>query len=663
MNGDNNKKRVGFFIGLLFAICDKLCAVFASGFLFGIFASGSSAREDYESSLTYNFFKKLNSKTRKITSRIKTAAARQFETSMILRIISLSLNRILDLPARIFGSFMLTWSAYAVLIEMIKRFVLFDTDRSAASLVSGIVVFVSSLPFLFSDRSICTLAFESPMVSSVLTRIVGVPEETLKAKRSVYRAQSGAVILGIVLGVLTYFIEPVYMVIGFAVLVAVSLIMLYPECGVIASLAFAPIMGILPAPSITLAALVLLTALAYTVKVIRGKRVFKFGICELTVYCFIAIVLAGGFAPGESNTMQNALLTFSLMLIFPLTVNLMKYKHWIKTAIAALAIPATIVAFIGIAEYALGFSPSGWVDMELFGSITARAVSLFGNPNMLGSYLVAVFPISLMFTLPIYNIRVRMLGGISSAFIAVCTLLTFSRAAWVALLFGGLLFAVTVTPRGILWVIPAVSAGAVAFIAFPDTIGARVINFFSMADSANSYRVSVWNSSWELFSNVFSGGVGLGEEAFKTAYALYAEAGTNTVMHSHSLYLQIGISLGLVGLISFILSVFAVLRKAVTASVESDADKDLGFSVKAAVSGAAALMCAGVFDYTWYNFRIMFVFWALMGLACAAVNINERNYVAALISENDDNFAYISVAIPASPPVAAKKEKEVNEND
>ncbi len=435
------------------------------------------------------------------------------------------------------------------------------------------------------------------------------------------------------------------MVIGAIAAISVALILAYPEGGVVISIAIAPLLGLAPAPSRTLAFTVLLTAISYIIKVIRGKRVFRFQITELTVYGFILTVFLGGFAPGVSNTFEHAILCCSLMLIFPLAVNLMRYKRWIKICGVAFIAPSAVVAFVGIAQYCLGLAPYGWIDEVLFGGITSRAVSVFNNPNILGVYMAMMLPFALRLTLPKKNAKLRILGGIASVFIIVCTVFTFSRSAWIALAAGGLLFAVMISPKGFLWILPAAGVTALAALIFPDSVGARLINFITLSDSANSYRLSVWNSSWDMLSQIFAGGIGMGEEAFKTAYINFASAGTQYAMHSHSLYMQIAIQLGLVGLVLFFILLFSVSKKCFSSITLHLSDKELTSSVKAALSGAAALLIAGVFDYTWYNYRVFFIFWALLGFACAASNLNDAIGDEITEMTNDDCSSYISVAI------------------
>lgn len=645
MKKNNRSGKVSILLGVLFALCDTLAAVFSAGFIHKLFTSHEKARERFESSATVTVFNKLRARCGKVSGKIRKMISGQFERSLLLSWASSATNKFLHLPGRVIGAFTITWGAYVLLISLIKMFVLMEKNASWANIICGAVVFLASVPLMFADRSVMTLCAESPLVYHILTGVFGVPAESLKKTESSYAGQSFAVILGIVFGLLTYIIPPLYMLLTVAAFIIVALVMTYPEGGVVISIAIAPFLGIVPAPSITLASIVLLTSLAYVIKVIRGKRVFKFSITEFTFLGFAVAMIMGGFAPGEANTLENALLSVALMLIFPVTVNLMKYKRWIRTCVLAFMIPAALVAFIGIVQYSIGMAPSGWTDTTLFGGITSRAVSVFNNPNILGLYLAILFPIVLL-SLYHKDSNAKILGGIATVFVLVCIAFTYSRSAWVALLFGGLAFAIMTSPRGILWIIPSAGVGALAYLAFPNSIGARIGNFASLADSANSYRMAVWNSSWNMMPELIFGGVGLGEEAFRTAYINYAEAGTQTAMHSHNLYIQIVLQLGLIGLLLFFATLFVIGRKCFSSSLSASSGKDILLTSRAALAGAAALLAAGFFDYTWYNFRIFFMFWALLGIACAATNLHENENSDDVISEYDENSYSLTVRIP-----------------
>ena len=662
---EEKRKKHGVFLGILFILCHAIADFFASGFLFRIFTSNKKAEHDFNNSATVNLFKRVKSKIGPIIEYVNKSISRQFENSWVLKVFHSVTDRLLCITGKTLGAFTMTWSIYVVIISAFKRFVLEIGTDIHLDIVCGAIVFLASLPLIFTDKPLATLCSESTLLFFVLTKVFGVPPETLRASRKSAPVQSIAVIWGILIGLLTYFVSPLVMVLCVFALILFSLILKYPEGGVVISIGIAPFLGLTSAPSKILAAMVLLTAASYAIKVIRGKRVLIFGITDLAFTAFFAAVLLGGLAPGSSNTIEHAILCCALMLIFPLTVNLMKYRRWTKICAGAFIIPAVIVAFIGIAQYGLDLAPSGWIDEGLFGGITSRAISLFNNPNILAVYLTMIFPFALTLTLGQNPPKMRALGCIVSAFIAVCTVFTYSRSAWIALIAGGLLFAVMISPKGILFTLPVAASVIGSAMLFPNTVGSRIMNFVNMADSANSYRVSIWNSSWQLLSDVFVGGVGMGEEAFKTAYLGYATGGTQYAMHSHSLYMQIVIQLGLAGLVLFFVFLFNATRKCCSSLAVNRSDAFLGSSAKAAMSGAFALLVSGMFDYTWYNYRVFFMFWALIGFACAAANLNDRSGTEIYIGAEEATLASVTIPIRKRSQKVdfSEIEKEVMNND
>ncbi len=636
----------GIFMGLLFSLCGYLSIIFHSGWIFTALSSHDRDKNLFHSSATSAISKRIASTSKRGFEAVKKFISGQFERSLVLRLISGAINGLLDLRGRVVGAFGMTWGAYVILVSLIKRFAIDELLAVTSDIWIGALTVLASIPLVFTDKSLRLLFSESPIVSTALVKIFGVPYEAFRPEHKKNPGQSGAVILGIIFGLLTYFVPAFHMVLALLISVAVGMILVYPEGGVLISISIAPLLGVFESPSVILGATVLLTAVSYFIKVLRGKRVFSAGITGLAVYAFLLVVFLSGFAPGESNTMENALLCCSLMLIFPLTVNLMKSRRWINACIVAFVVPSAIVSFVGIAQYLLGMSPSGWVDSSIYSGIESRAVSLFNNPNILGAYLVALFPMALSLTLPKYGTKIRVLGGIVSFYIVLATAFTFSRSAWIALVAGGILFAILISPKGLLWCVPVAGILLLCTFLFPDTIGARLINFASVADSANNYRIAVWNSSWELLSDCFLFGIGWGEEAFKTAYVSYGADGTQYAMHSHSLYMQVVIQCGIVGLVLLLIAVYSVFRKCLATPARMIGKNCSVWDAKAAVSGAISLMVAGIFDYTWYNFRVFFIFWALLAFACAVINVENSEKVYYIESANDEYSSFVKIDIP-----------------
>ena len=169
-----------------------------------------------------------------------------------------------------------------------------------------------------------------------------------------------------------------------------------------------------------------------------------------------------------------------------------------------------------------------------------------------------------------------------------------------------------------------------------------------MSDSSVVYRFNTWLGVLDMIWHNLISGIGVGESAFGKVYPFYALEGAVGVMHSHSLYMQIVIECGLIGLVLMLLAVFTVISKCCTESAKPLKNKELTYISKAAISGAAALLISGVFDYTWYNNRVFFLFWALLGIACAAVNASEAENIEYLTFTNDARSSFLTVSIPNS---------------
>jgi hypothetical protein len=71
-------------------------------------------------------------------------------------------------------------------------------------------------------------------------------------------------------------------------------------------------------------------------------------------------------------------------------------------------------------------------------------------------------------------------------------------------------------------------------------------------------------------------------------------------------------------------------------------------------------MIIGIFDYTWYNFRVFFIFWALLAFASAAVKVIESETIVHL-QTYDETYSFVTVGIPKpeekSETSKANKEK------
>jgi O-antigen ligase len=130
-------------------------------------------------------------------------------------------------------------------------------------------------------------------------------------------------------------------------------------------------------------------------------------------------------------------------------------------------------------------------------------------------------------------------------------------------------------------------------------------------------------------------GVGVGESAFCTVYSRYALPGIESAMHAHSLYLQLLCSLGIVGLVVFAAVVLLWLRRALE-YYRLGEWRAPRLIVLGGVMGIVALLVMGLFDDVFYNYRIFFMFWTVMGLVTAQLRIGERQSERAYNPVDDE---------------------------
>jgi putative inorganic carbon (HCO3(-)) transporter len=261
----------------------------------------------------------------------------------------------------------------------------------------------------------------------------------------------------------------------------------------------------------------------------------------------------------------------------------------------------------------------------MFADIRGRAVSTFGNPNVLGEYLVLVLPLLFAMFLCAKQFNLRALFFVSFILSASCLVLTWSRGAWLGFIFSFIIFILVKSPDFLAGIILLSPAAVLALSFLRDTnIMQRILSIGSTADSSTAYRVDIWHGVARFIEDKWLFGIGIGTEAFSSVFPQYALAGTETAPHTHSLYLQLIAETGIFSLISFVLLclayfslVFAYIRRSVGTESRT---VSLGF-----LCGITAFLVQGLTDYSWYNYKVYLFFWVMLGFAMAVLNLCKEN--------------------------------------
>ena len=327
------------------------------------------------------------------------------------------------------------------------------------------------------------------------------------------------------------------------------------------------------------------------------------------IYCIFACL---SLAPISSIKIAGVVGVFILMYFA--IVNCIETRKQLNTMLYIFVSAGVIVALYGIYQFVAGtIVTTSWVDANMLDEIQTRIYSTLENPNVLGEYLLLVIPVCISLFFANKNWFAKICIAVMACIMLVCLALTYSRGCYLGILVAAAIFAVLLNIRFILLLI----AGVISLpFVLPQSIMSRFTSIGNMSDSSTKYRLSIWTSSWEVIKDYWYRPIGQGAEAFNKVYPLYAQSGVGT-QHAHNFFLQTTIETGIVGIISILMCIFRAIQyllNGIKKAVQF-ADKIIliGF-----LSGIFGFLVQSIFDNTWYNYRVVLIFWIFIGLAVRA---------------------------------------------
>ena len=603
-----------YYIDLFFEFCYNS---FFKGFFGKLFASYSEEEDSLKNGFLYHCWGQPT-KFRKRMRKIREFFSRGFSNSFFIRKAGRALRKLVLVPMRSYGNILFSFGAYTALIWVIKLFINSDsTVIDFTDLYVGMAVCLISIPMLLSSGSLVANIYKGKITNFIFLKMFGFKDEIFQSEEAPKKHHSNVMFLGMLLGLLTAVVSPLSVITVLVAAILLALVMTNPEIGVLLSLFCIPFFSFSSHPTLALLALILITAFSFIIKVVRGKRTWSFKLIDIFVILFIVLLYFSGLITvGGSASFDSAVVSIALMFIYFLIVNLMRSDVWLKRCLLSFAGSAVVVAIIGIAQYLSGHLEIGTIDADYFKNIQGRVVSLFENSNVLGNYLAIIFPLCLAIYIFADKKYFKLFAFVSVISIVICTVLTWSRSAWLAMLISSLIFLFVHNRKtGRLFFFGALALPFVSFI-IPDNIIERFLSIGNIADSSTMYRVYTWKGTLKAISENFWNGIGYGNEAFQKIYPQFAYSGIELAEHSHNLFLQILLSMGIGGLLAFIAVIFLTFQQNLE-FIRDSKDREGKLFTTALFASLISALIMGMFDYLWFNYRIFFMFWCVIAMSSA----------------------------------------------
>lgn len=337
----------------------------------------------------------------------------------------------------------------------------------------------------------------------------------------------------------------------------------------------------------------------------RKRKMEYFSVNRYIYYYAFVYLFATMTSLARQASFLGGILTVCFILFSIVLSNAIETKKQFNVILFFFICVGVLVSFYGFYQYLFPSKFSGvWHDVDMFESISFRVYSTLENPNVLGEYFLIVLPFAVAFCINSKSWFNRIFFAVCAGIMMLCLVLTYSRGCYIGIMAAIAVFLV-------LWDRRFIFLGIVVLLMLPFVLPETIINRFlsigNMADSSTSYRVYIWMGSIAMLKDYWLCGIGPGTEAFNQVYPLYAY-NSISAPHSHNLFLQIVCDAGIVELIIFLILIVQYYRMTCGA-LSRETKKENKILLIAAISAVTGFLVQSMSDYTFYNYRVMLLFW------------------------------------------------------
>ena len=591
-----------------------------------IFTSFRRTSALFKESYLYNIL--FTQKTERFTGNLKSKIRKVVTLAQIPRALNTVYSAMMRLKTRVYGFGILSFGITTLLIHYFinTNFEIFAIDIYAP--LTGVMALVVAFFLLIYGKTLSTGLKESVLMSTLLFGFLGIKRPSFSENDEFQFPISGACIIGTLLGAITIFYQAHIILSAILIAIYALVVIKYPETGIISLILIIPFL-----PIRGLVFICLVITFSYIFKVLTGKRTLSFEFADIFTGMFLILTLLSEiFTFGQR---ANILFSISFILVYFICICTLRDKAWFDRAISAITLESCILAAYSILASFLGDALEISFDHTLntdYGSNVGSA--LFSSSTLAVFLICSVFYLLSAFLTS--KSKSNRFGYI--LFMLAALLYIYVEASMIvkiAFTVSLLLFLSLKSSKTLIFVVLAI-----AIIPLLPLFNNGIYSGFITLLSEEHYRLDIWNSVINMLPKYGLTGIGNAPDAFSTLYNSYYAKSSTSITHTHSLILQIVISLGFIGIFLFMAIVFFILQGSFTFGRNShDKNSKSRLFCYAGMCAVLTMTITGIAEYIWFNPRLSLLFWLFCGLTvCARRSANELSVSDELLLELEENY-------------------------
>lgn len=278
---------------------------------------------------------------------------------------------------------------------------------------------------------------------------------------------------------------------------------------------------------------------------------------------FLLISLSLLYSPNRAEGLFYSFRIIVLIIMFYLIVDNIRNFKQIKYILLAVILISTILAILSIREGFLNPERILWDYFSMGRKLISRAMVNQLDPNIFAShfFLPILFLASFIFQREI-DFKKRFIGFIFFMIILLGLLSTFSRSAWISVIFGILVLVFFYKQYKILILFVVASLAILIFIPYSRIVLSNIISrfyniFAGEVDPSTAIRILLGFGAIHMILDSFLLGIGFrGFPEVITRY--YSMQELDRVLEPHSVFYAIFAELGLIGFLIYCWIIFKI---------------------------------------------------------------------------------------------------------